>query len=165
MLLLWKTSVLMTVHNIALRPHWSLDSSSTTGVSDRCWCVLAIGYSSKRDTVIVAKFPGFASSPSSWMKVGWEDSCNQNSACGSCWGVHVYWDPVLAWPTGLPNLLKWEPFCVTSFRSVDLLAVIIDPLYGTGSNSGLAWFDLFCLTRVLSPMWKPWGLVLHLVSA
>ena len=46
---------------------------------------------------------------------------------------------------------------MTSFKSVDLLAVIIEPLmsrmvYGTGSNGGLALFDLFCLTRALSPM-------------
>ena len=45
---------------------------------------------------------------------------------------------------------------MTSFKFVDLLAVIIEPLmsrmvYGTGSNAGLALFDLFCLTRALSP--------------
>ena len=162
---LWKpsaTGVLTTAYNVVHRPHWSMDWSSTwkyrVGVSGTWPLVIVVG----GVLSLLLDSSGFASSPSSWMEVGWESTFisgppNSTPTCASCWGLQEYWDWTLAWPSGPPNFLNWELFWVTSFRSVDQLTVIIEPLmtrmvYGNGSNSGLALFDLFCVTRALSQM-------------
>ena len=146
------------VHSIVLGPFWSPDSPSTAREAGRWWwggCSTVVG---RWLSFIELVSLGVAWQNSSWVAGIWVCSMDSgpsksSGACSSTWSTGL--DCWMTSSSGFGSFLKKELLWVTSFWSVVLLAVIIDPLtfrivYGTGLKRGLFFFNSLLNESVIS---------------